>query len=195
MSLNSGNRVEWNDIRNIYTKLNTERQRFNFSTVTVSSKEEEPLLATDITDLKDVVDEMKSHTQLSSVVSAIEIPNATPGEIVKPTSFEKIDTLIENIQSTPTYGSNYGYNSSYHGGNYGYNSTNYGFDSANFGFDSSNNGYNNSNNIWHSGNFAYDSSNNGYNNSNNTWHSGNFAYNASNNAWHSGNFSYNKSNK
>lgn len=170
MALGRNNQIDWADIENIYTKLNTERTRFGFTQKTIPSNQNVTSNPNDVISLKDSIEEMKSHYRLSSVASTDSVETPSSGDLMVTNPFDTINSIVTNITNTPTYGANYGYNSS----NYGHKATN--------------DGYNSSNNVWNSGNFSYNNTNNGYNNGNN-------AYKNSNNTWNSGNFGYNSSKK
>lgn len=214
MSLNSGEKAAWQDIVALYDKLNTERTRFSFSTVT--PKNDTIIKQTDIVNLKNYIQEMTSNSQLTSIANtnAVTVPNV--GDLIKPLSFNQMSTIIDNIRSTPINSGNYSYCGGYDGSNYSYNNSNHGYQggvpdycpdyrsscfqnntglSSNYGYASSPGciyyqGTTRSTNYsYNSGNYNHNASNYGYNSSNNSWNSGNYGWNSGNHGYNSSNYS------
>lgn len=166
MAISSSNTLSWNDIETLYTNLNTARQKFGFTTVTVPGN---PGLAkpSSISDLDSVVNAMASNKYLTSTaVTGVTVPRA--GSLIYPLEFTRIRTTIDNINNTCAFDAGFNSNNNGFGFNTTFNSDNngFGFNSGHrssnngFGFDSSNNGFHAcSNNSFRSSMFS------GYNNS------------------------------
>lgn len=213
--MQSNQRANWSDILELYEKLNTERTRYNFSTV--SPNNDTKIQTNDILSLKNYIQEMTSNSNLTFVASTENITVPEQGTKITPVSFTDLSTIIDNISSTATNASNYSYCGGYNGSNYSYNSSNNSFNSTNHGYcntdacipydytnvsDTSGN-YSNygylssggtkaSNYTYNSSNYSYtpsNSSNYGYNSSNNSWNSGNYGWNSGNHGYNSSNYS------
>lgn len=213
MSLESNAKAAWSDIAALYDKLNTERSRFSFSTITPSHSEK--IVPMDVINLKQYIQEMASNSALTQVAQTTNISEPEVGTLIKPIAFNQMSTIIDNIKNTPINSANYGYScSSYNGSNYGYNNSNHGYNggvpdycpgtqnpctrnttglTSNYGYASTpgcvyyQGTTRTTNYSYNSSNVSYNASNYGYNSSNNSWNSGNYG-------WNSGNHGYNSSN-
>lgn len=166
MAISSGDTLSWSDIETLYTNLNTARQKFGFTTVTVPGN---PGLAkpSSISDLDSVVNAMASNKYLTSTaVTGVTVPRA--GSLIYPLEFARIRTTIDNINNACAFDAGFNSNNNGFGFDTTFNSDNngFGFNSGHrssnngFGFDSSNNGFHAcSNNSFRSSMFS------GYNNS------------------------------
>ncbi len=220
MSLEQNAKAAWADITALYNRLNTERSRFSFSTITPSNNEK--IVPMDIINLKQYIQEMTSNSALTQTAQTTLISEPEVGALIKPVAFNQMSTIIDNIKNTPTNSTNYSYScSSYNGSNYSYNNSNHGYTggvidlcpgnqsvcSSNTTGLSSNYGYQSTpgcvyyqgttrstNYSYNSGNYSYNATNYSYNSSNNSWNSGNYGWNSGNYGWNSGNYGYNSSN-
>lgn len=146
MALQKDNIVDWTDIEQIYTNLNTARTKFSFSTVPIPNEEGNKPIPSHITSLKDLVQNMTTNSWLSSVAQTNSVSTPTTGDLLQPTSATQLSSIIDNINNTCIhFGGNYGYNSTYFSGNYGWDGfspngvcvgTYYGWNSGFFGWDS-----------------------------------------------------------
>ena len=97
--LNTNSIIDWTDIENIYSRLNTQRQKFNFSTVTVPSLENQKITPNAVSNIKTIIENMKSNSFLSSInTNSITIP--TTGELIRPLPFSNISSLITDMENT-----------------------------------------------------------------------------------------------
>ena len=134
MAISSSNTLSWNDIETLYTNLNTARQKFGFTTVTVPGN---PGLAqpSNISDLDSAVNAMASNQFLTSTaITGVTVPRA--GSLIYPLEFTRIRTTIDNINNTCAFDAGFNSDCNGFGFNSGHKSSNNGF-----GFDSSNNGF------------------------------------------------------
>ncbi|MGF6375093.1 putative RND superfamily exporter protein [Clostridiales Family XIII bacterium PM5-7] len=166
MGLIKDNNTSWSDIKTLYTNLNTARTKFGFETATVPEKEAEITTPTDITDIKSLIEAMTTNSYVGSTASTESVIVPASGDIMQPTPFTEMETIIQNVNDTCAHNAsyfagNYAYNSSFNSSNYGYNST---FNSSNYGFNSS------FNSNWNSGNYSFNSS------FNSNWNSGNYSF-------------------
>ena len=126
MSIASKNTLTWNDIKSLYTRLNTELSRFSASQIGVPTN---PGIAdnSSIKTLSDAIEVLESNQYVGSVARTnITVPNG--GTIITPVEFNSMSTTIDNISRQCVYNSSYdsahrGYNSSYDSAHRGYNSS------------------------------------------------------------------------
>ena len=119
MSIASGFKIDWIDIQNIYTDLNSARTKFNMATVTIPSN---PglIYSSHLTDLAALVDAMSSNSYIGTNANT-GVSSQTPGNYIYPTQFSRIDTIVTNIKDNicPHNAAHYashrsGYNGSYY---------------------------------------------------------------------------------
>ena len=148
MALQQNNIVDWTDIENIYTNLNTARTKFNFSTVTIPDEQENKPIPSHISSLKDLIQNMTSNTWLTSIASTSGVSVPSTSDLLEPTAFNQLSTIVNNMNNTCIhFGSNYGYDAADFGSNYGY-------DAADF---SGNNSWNSGFYGWNSGFYGWNS--------------------------------------
>ena len=95
MALSTGNTAIWSDIQSLYTRLNTERTRFGFSTVTVPNNPG-TMVPQNIADLNTKVNEMSSNGYLTSVaITNVTIPSS--GSLIKANPYTEISDTITKI--------------------------------------------------------------------------------------------------
>ena len=75
--MSAGDRTLWSELKALYTQLNTEREKFSISTVTVPENSGSLMEASSIRDLSNAIQAMTSNDQLRDVAdtSTIPIPN------------------------------------------------------------------------------------------------------------------------
>ena len=93
MALSKNNQIDWADIENIYTKLNTQRTRFGFTQKTVPSNQDVKSTPNDVISLKDSIEEMKSHYRLSSVASTDSVETPSSGDLMVTNPFDTINNI------------------------------------------------------------------------------------------------------
>lgn len=95
MALSTGNTAIWSDIQSLYTRLNTERTRFGFSTVTVPGNPG-AMVPKNISDLNTKVNEMSSNGYLTSVaITNVTVPSS--GTLIKANPYTQISNTITKI--------------------------------------------------------------------------------------------------
>lgn len=95
MALSTGNTAIWSDIQSLYTRLNTERTRFGFSTVTVPGNPG-TMVPKNISDLNTKVNEMSSNGYLTSVaITNVTVPSS--GTLIKANPYTQISNTITKI--------------------------------------------------------------------------------------------------
>lgn len=184
MSLSSGQKASWEDIKAIYNDLNTQRTRFGFSTTTVPNEVGTNIEVNDVSSLKSLITAMRSNSYIAGAgLDFNSIHDVTRDTPIRVTPFTESNELISRISNVcphdaAFFAGNNGYNSSYFSSlvsfNSSYNSSNNAYNSS---FNTSNNGYNSS---FNSSNNTYNSSNYSFGRSGRT--SGNVSYNTSKNS-------------
>ena len=144
MSLSTGNKSLWEDIKSLYSALNTERTRFGYTTVAVPEYQNVKMDFSQITNLKDAIEVMSSHENLGSI-AITNMPSSFRGDLITTAPFSTLQTTLNNIRAGNA--TNFGFRG-HNGTNFGHNGTNFGFDGSNFGHRSH-----------RSGNFSHDGSN------------------------------------
>lgn len=173
-------KILWDDLKTLYTELNTQRQKFQLDTVSVPSNQNKQTKTSDISTLKDAIQSMSSHAQIRDNASTTSVIVPDQYSQMRQTPITQMRTVINRISQLAFNAGNF---SNHNGTNFG------GFHSGNFGgFD----GFNFSG--FHSGNFTNvntsnnanvnNSNNAGFYNSNNTGNNipcfnGNYNFNIS----------------
>lgn len=181
-------KILWDDLKTLYTELNTQRQKFQLDTVSVPSNQNKQTKTSDISTLKDAIQSMSSHAQIGDNASTTSVIVPDQYSQMRQTPITQMRTVINRISQLAFNAGNFsnhngtnfgGFNSSNFGGFYGFNFS--GFYSFNFG------GFHNGNftNVNNSNNANVNNSNNaGFYNSNNTGNNipcfnGNYNFNIS----------------
>ena len=75
--MSTGDKTLWSELKALYTQLNTEREKFSISTITVPENSGSIMKASSIKDLSNAIQAMTSNDQLRDVAdtSTIQIPN------------------------------------------------------------------------------------------------------------------------
>ncbi len=118
MGFDSGNKVLWEDVFQIYSDLNTERNRFGFTSAAIPNKQGELTENDVVADLKALVEELTTSADIGSVASTSTINVPTRGTYLKGTPFNSLKSIINDVSGlTSTYNSS-GFNSSNFTSNY-----------------------------------------------------------------------------
>lgn len=157
-------KILWDDLKTLYTELNTQRQKFQLDTVSVPSNQNKQTKTSDISTLKDAIQSMSSHAQIGDNASTTSVIVPDQYSQMRQTPITQMRTVINRISQLAFNAGNF---SNHNGTNFGgFHSGNFGsFDSFNFG------GFHSGNftNVNSSNNANVNSSNNaGFYNSNNT---------------------------
>ena len=137
MALKAGDKATWADISGLYERLNTQRTKFSFSTVSIPNNQNVVARSSHIASLNSFIVEMRSNSFLSSVIpSSIAAP--TVGTPLTPPS--TIDTLLTTITNTCAFGNSSFSDSSFRFGNSSFGNTSFSDSSFRFG----NSGFGNS---------------------------------------------------
>lgn len=173
-------KILWDDLKTLYTELNTQRQKFQLDTVSVPSNQNKQTKTSDISTLKDAIQSMSSHAQIGDNASTTSVIVPDQYSQMRQTPITQMRTVINRISQLAFNAGNF---SNHNGTNFGgFHSGNFGsFDSFNFG------GFHSGNftNVNSSNNANVNSSNNaGFYNSNNTGNNipcfnGNYNFNIS----------------
>lgn len=174
-------KILWDDLKTLYTELNTQRQKFQLDTVSVPSNQNKQTKTSDISTLKDAIQSMSSHVQIGDNASTTSVIVPDQYSQMRQTPITQMRTVINRISQLAFNAGNF---SNHNGTNFGgFHSGNFGgFDGFNFG------GFHSGNftNVNSSNNANVNSSNNaGFYNSNNTGNNipcfnGNYNFNISN---------------
>lgn len=102
----------------MYERLNTQRQRFGFTAKTIGDNAGVRATITDVTNLKDAIQEMTSHSQLTTVASTsgVTVPNV--GDLLTTSPYAQMDEIVTRMSTVAVNGSNYGYCGSYNSSYY-----------------------------------------------------------------------------
>lgn len=103
MALSQGSAASWADIQAIYTAMNTARQKFSISTVTVPSNPG-TMTPNNVTALNDLVNAMSSNRYLTSVARTGITP-PTRGALIQADPYTRISSTIRTIQDTCAFDS------------------------------------------------------------------------------------------
>lgn len=173
-------KILWDDLKTLYTELNTQRQKFQLDTVSVPSNQNKQTKTSDISTLKDAIQSMSSHAQIGDNASTTSVIVPDQYSQMRQTPITQMRTVINRISQLAFNAGNF---SNHNGTNFG------GFHSSHFGgFDGFNfSGFHSGNftNVNSSNNANVNSSNNaGFYNSNNTGNNipcfnGNYNFNIS----------------
>lgn len=109
MALSTGSNVIWSDISAIYTKLNTARSKFGFSTVTVPSNPG-MVKAEQVSALNSKITEMQSNKYVGSNAAGITVPAV--GSLLYPGIFNTMSSTIDKVQGLCAFDS---FNSGFQG--------------------------------------------------------------------------------
>ena len=96
MALSQGNSVLWSDLSSVYSSLSTARTKFGFSTVTPTATQGSSTLASEITRLNSLLNEMTSNKYISSVTTVT--PPAV-GDLLKANFLSDLSASITNVNN------------------------------------------------------------------------------------------------
>lgn len=132
-------KILWDDLKTLYTELNTQRQKFQLDTVSVPSNQNKQTKTSDISTLKDAIQSMSSHAQIGDNASTTSVIVPDQYSQMRQTPITQMRTVINRISQLAFNAGNFsnhngtnfgGFNSSYFGGFDGFNFS--GFHSGNF---------------------------------------------------------------
>lgn len=107
MSLTQNNLSLWEDIKELYSLLNVEKVKFGYSTVSIPENKDELEQVNNIQLLKDAIESMTVHDQLKTIASTASVQVPSRGDLVSPTPFNTMETILTNIRNTAANGSFY----------------------------------------------------------------------------------------
>ena len=179
-------KILWDDLKALYTELNTQRQKFQMNTINVPSNQNQQTRTSDISTLKDAIQSMSSHNQIGDNASTASVVVPDQYSQMRQTPITQMQTVINRISQLAFNAGNF---SNFNGSNFGgLNGSNFsGHNGFNFG------GFNGSNfSGFHTGfftsafggNFSNVNSSN-FNNHFTSFHTGN------NNPCFNGNYNFN----
>ena len=151
-------KILWDDLKALYTELNTQRQKFQMNTINVPSNQNQQTRTSDISTLKDAIQSMSSHNQIGDNASTASVIVPDQYSQMRQTPITQMQTVINRISQLAFNAGNF---SNFNGSNFGsFNGSNFStFDGSNFS-------------RFHSGNFSNVNSSN-FNNHFTSFHSGN----------------------
>ena len=108
MALSTGNKVLWSDISSLFTRLNTQRTKFGYSTVTQSSLQNSLAKPAVISDLKSYIQGMTSNTFAATAASRYsEITVPTTATLLKPQSLNTVSSILTDLENTCVHNSSF----------------------------------------------------------------------------------------
>ena len=105
MAMSQGNSITWSDIRNLFDRVNAERNRWGKTTITPSTyigkaAGEKTINAETPNKLKTLIQEMASISFLSSIASTSNISTVEPGQLIKTNPLTGLSEIVSNIENT-----------------------------------------------------------------------------------------------
>lgn len=98
MALSKGNPPTWNDIVDLYSRLNTARKKFDIAEVAIPSNPGK-MMTTDISNLKTAIESTSSNSYIGTTANTgVTVPNI--GTLIYPNIFTDMSSTIQNIQDT-----------------------------------------------------------------------------------------------
>ena len=137
-------KILWDDLKALYTELNTQRQKFQMNTINVPSNQNQQTKTSDISTLKDAIQSMSSHNQIGDNASTASVIVPDQYSQMRQTPITQMQTVINRISQLAFNAGNF---SNFNGSNFGsFNGSNFsGHNGFNFG------GFNGSNFSGHDG--------------------------------------------
>lgn len=160
----TGDKASWSDIASLYTRLNTARNKFNFSQITPTDRQHQIIQIEDVTRLNTFVSEMSSHRNLTNIAKPVTVP--LRGDLLRPLFLNTLSETIKSIQNADNFGNSGFGDSSWSFGDTGWSFGNSSFSNSSFGF--GNSGFGNSSfgdSGWGFGNSSFGNSGWGFGNS------------------------------
>lgn len=134
MALTQNTKVLWEDISNIFTSLNTARQKHGFSTVSVSSLQNSKAEATLPTQLKTYIEQMKSDGYVgSNATVSFTMPNV--GDLLDESIFVNLQSTITKVQNVCRHNSHDSVDFSTDWGDFSHDGTHKSHDGTDFSTD------------------------------------------------------------
>lgn len=100
-------KILWNELKTLYNELNTQRTKFQMTTVTVPSKENEQTKVSDISTLKDAIQAMTSHAQIGNEASTTSVIVPDQYSQMRQTPITQMRTVINRISNLTFNGTNF----------------------------------------------------------------------------------------
>lgn len=97
----TGNKVNWSDIVETYSKLNTARTKYGFSQAGPTNAQGNKVVVADIEEINSFITEMQSNSKITSVATPVTPP--TVGSLLKPLFLDTLNSTIDTIQNTDNY--------------------------------------------------------------------------------------------
>lgn len=124
-------KILWDDLKALYTELNTQRQKFQMNTINVPSNQNQQTRTSDISTLKDAIQSMSSHNQIGDNASTASVIVPDQYSQMRQTPITQMQTVINRISQLAFNAGNF---SNFNGSNFGsFNGSNFSsFDGSNF---------------------------------------------------------------
>ena len=115
MALVRDNSALWQDIKDLYTSLNTTASKFGMSQSTVPEKKETNFVTANVTDLKTLVQALSSNKYIGNAADTSGVTVPVRDAVIQPTGMTQLRTIIEtsNAQCIHDASYNSSYNTSY----------------------------------------------------------------------------------
>lgn len=115
MALSKDNSALWSDIKTLYNNLNEARTKFSFTTTSVPENQGQNFQPSNVSNLKDLVEEMKTNSYIGSTADTSSVATPAIGEVIRPDSFTQLSTIIDNVGAACVYNST-SFDSTFRGG-------------------------------------------------------------------------------
>ena len=125
-------KILWDDLKALYTELNTQRQKFQMNTINVPSNQNQQTRTSDISTLKDAIQSMSSHNQIGDNASTTSVIVPDQYSQMRQTPITQMQTVINRISQLAFNAGNF---SNFNGSNFGsFNGSHFsGFNGSFFG--------------------------------------------------------------
>ena len=90
-------KILWDDLKALYTELNTQRQKFQMNTINVPSNQNQQTRTSDISTLKDAIQSMSSHNQIGDNASTASVIVPDQYSQMRQTPITQMQTVINRI--------------------------------------------------------------------------------------------------
>ena len=143
-------KILWDDLKALYTELNTQRQKFQMNTINVPSNQNQQTRTSDISTLKDAIQSMSSHNQIGDNASTASVIVPDQYSQMRQTPITQMQTVINRISQLAFNAGNF---SNFNGSNFSrFNGSNFSsFHNSNFTNVNTSN-FNNNFTSFHTGN-------------------------------------------
>lgn len=107
MALTQNSLCDWDDIVTLFTNLNTERTRFNYSKLTIPSNTGVAMSPSVITTLRKGISDLQNNTFVGTTANVRSVVIPSSGSLVKSQPITTMNTIVNNIRNVRTYSSNF----------------------------------------------------------------------------------------